>query len=222
MKYILRDISTISAHGMRLYNVSDGVYYPSITTVLGSTVPEEKKKSLESWRDSIGHAEADRIGLEAATNGTEVHEIIEKYLNGDKSAADSGHYSRDQIMSFNAIKAQLSYIDEVWAQEAALYSHELGVAGRCDCIGIHRGMPAIIDFKTSSKLKKSKDIQDYYLQLTAYGIMFNEMYGTDISRGVIIMVSAKSFPQEFRINLKDFEQQLKGRVSQFYATFLNQ
>lgn len=222
MKFIPKDIQSISQEGMRLYNISDGVYYPSITTVLSGTVPEEKKKSLQAWRDSVGHAEADRISLEATTNGTAVHEIIEKYLNGDKAAADDGVYSKAQISAFNAIKVKLSEINEVWAQEAALYSHELGVAGRCDCVGLYKGNPAIIDFKTSSKFKKAKDIEDYFLQLTAYGIMFDEMYGTSICHGVILMVSAGSFPQEFRINLKDFEHKLKDRVSQFYASLLNQ
>lgn len=221
MKFLLQDIPSVSQDGMRLYNVSDGVYYPSITTILSATVPEEKKKSLEEWRNSIGHAEADRIGLEATTNGTAVHEIIEKFLNGDSTAADSSLYTKDQISAFNAIKVKLSGITEVWAQEAALYSHELGVAGRCDCVGIYKGKPAIIDFKTSSKFKKAKDIEDYFLQLTAYGIMFDEMYGTNIEHGVILMVTDKSFPQEFNINLNDFTQKLKNRVSKFYSSLLD-
>lgn len=222
MKFVLQDIQSISQDGMRLYNVSDGIYYPSITTILSATVPEEKKKSLEAWRNSIGHAEADRIGLEATTNGTAVHEIIEKFLNGDAAAADSSLYTKDQISAFNAIKVKLTGITEVWAQEAALYSHELGVAGRCDCVGVYKGKPAIVDFKTSSKFKKAKDIEDYFLQLTAYGIMFDEMYGTHIEHGVILMVTDKSFPQEFNVSLNDFRQKLQNRISQFYSSLLDQ
>lgn len=222
MKFAVKDLQSQSYEGMRVYTVSDGVHYPSITTVLGATIPEDKRASLEGWRKSVGDTEADRISLEATTFGTAVHEVVEKYLNTGIPPVEQDGYSRDHIAAFNVLKPKLKSITEVWVQEAALFSHRLAVAGRCDCIGIYKGVPTIIDFKTSSRLKQAHQIQDYFLQLAAYAVMFNEMHSTDISRGTILMVSDRAFPQEFNVDLRDYTGALELRVHQFYERFLTQ
>ncbi len=210
------DISTISFQGMRLYVVGEN-YYPSITTVLGKSAPLEKTESLNKWRDSIGHEEADKITKEAAESGTTVHAIIEKFLK--KEPIDRQQYDEKAMKGFLALKVPLSKVSEVWGQEVALFSDTLGIAGRCDCIGIYENKPCIIDFKTSRRIKNEAYINDYFLQLTAYSIMHNEMFGTKIMDGVIIMSSGFGFPQIFKKNLLQYYDSLKNRVYEFYKIF---
>ena len=63
----------------RRYLTTNGEAYPSVTTVL-SILSEE---SIAKWRKRVGEAEANKISSRAATRGTAVHDIIEKYLNND-------------------------------------------------------------------------------------------------------------------------------------------
>lgn len=201
---------------MRLYVVGEN-YYPSITTVLGKSVSQEKVESLNRWRDSIGHAEADRITLEAAESGTAVHAIIEKFLK--KEQINKSDYDEKSMKGFLALKVPLSKVSDVWGQEVALFSETLGIAGRCDCVGVYENKPCIIDFKTSRRIKHEDDINDYFLQLTAYSIMHNEMFGTKIVDGVILMSSGFGFPQMFKKNLLQYYDSLKNRVYHFYKIF---
>lgn len=216
MAFQYHDINTVSFNGMRLYVVGEN-YYPSITTVLGNTSPAEKIESLNNWRNSIGHEEADKITKEAAESGTTVHAIIEKFLK--KEPIDRLQYDEKAMKGFLALKIPLSKVSEVWGQEVALFSEKLGIAGRCDCIGVYENKPCIIDFKTARRLKHEEDINDYFLQLTAYSIMHNEMFGTKIVDGVILMSSGFGFPQIFKKNLVQYYDKLKTRVHQFYKTF---
>ena len=203
----------------RFYQTPAGLFYPSITTVLGDTVSAEKTESLKNWAKSIGEETAKAKTLEATTKGTAVHLLVERLLKGEELFKAEETYDENMISSFNCLRPYLKKIDSVWGQEVALYSHALQVAGRCDCIGIYKGIPSIIDFKTSSRLKNSKDIEDYKLQLCAYAIMHNEQFNTDIKTGIILMSSLNGFPQEFTVNLEEQKPKLQARVNQFYLNF---
>jgi len=208
-------VKALSFKGKRFYQNAAGKFYPSITTVLGGTTPPEKAKALLSWQMSLGKDVAQKKTQDAADHGTAVHLMIERYLK--KEELDQGEKFPSTVVSaFNALKMKLNSIEEVWGQEVALYSDLIEVAGRCDCIGVYKGKPCIIDFKTSGRLKGEKDIEDYRLQLTAYSIMHNELFGTDIADGVILMTSDGGFPQEFRVNLLDYVDKLVERVDLFY------
>lgn len=215
MKFDYKEMSTHAVDGMRLYAASKDKYYPSITTVLGKTQSKEKIAALDNWRNAIGADEAERQTQHAATKGTGVHLLIERYLKKEP-LIQGDEFSPEMMSGFNCLKLKLDKIDEVWGQEVPLYSNLLAVAGRCDCIGVYKGVPCIIDFKTSRRIKGKDDIEDYYLQLTAYSIMHNELFDTDISQGVILMSSGEGFPQEFRVNLLDYVDKLISRVDQFY------
>lgn len=214
MKFEYPEINTEAIDGMRFYNTPEG-YFPSVTTVLGGTMPEEKAKALKNWANAIGQSKAKSITQAAADRGTAVHLMIERHLNGEPPFS-AGEFEQAWINSFNALKLKLKQINEIWCQEKALFSTILGMAGRVDCIGIYKGEESIIDFKTSSKLKSQKDIEDYRLQLTAYSIMHNEMFGTNINKGIILMTSDAGFPQEFSVNLTDYVDPLCDRIVEFY------
>ena len=111
-------------------------------------------------------------------------------------------------------------IDEVWGQEVVLYSLIEKIAGRCDCIGVYKGVPSIIDFKTSMRLKGYDNIEDYKYQLAFYALAHNEMFGTSINQGVILMVTNDGFPLEFLVDLNKYYDKLKLRIAMFYQKLL--
>lgn len=208
---------------MRWYKTPSGKFYPSITTILGTTAPEEAKKSLENWRNSLGHAKADAYSKSRADHGTNVHLLAERYLKKEQVDAPIGGQPVPQqdFIAFNALKLKLDKIEKVWGQEVALYSDFFEVAGRCDLIGEYKGRPVIIDFKTAGRIKSDKDIGDYKLQLCFYGMAHNEMFGTDIQDGVVLMVAQNGFPLEFNFKLEDYVEPLHKRTQEFWAGIVN-
>ena len=176
----------------RKYATPDGHRYPSVTTVL-SILSEE---FIQRWRARVGEEEANKISHRASTRGTAVHECIEKYLDNDENYAEG--YMPHIIDNFNAVKPVLDKrIGTIYLQEAALYSEHLGLAGRVDCVGEFDGVLSIIDFKTSKKLKKKDWITNYFIQESAYAIMWEERTGTPIVNLVTIITVDNEEPQVF-------------------------
>jgi genome maintenance exonuclease 1 len=79
-------------------------------------------------------------------------------------------------------------------------------AGTTDCVGVWNGEPAIIDFKQSLKHKKREWITDYFCQLGSYALAHNEMFGTDIKKGVILMCVQDGTYLEFIVEGKEWEK----------------
>lgn len=219
MKYEYRDLETISVDNRRWYHVEGDLYYPSITTILGQTVSAEKKSRLDAWRQSIGAEKADKVLKDAGERGTAVHLMCEKFLQGHPDPTENQH--PDHIKLFNSIKLHVKKINEVWGQEAALYSHVLQVAGRTDLIGVWNGIPSIIDFKTSLRSKTDKEIEDYWVQVTFYALAHNEMFGTDIMHGVVIMAVENNLPLIFKKDLLPYVSILADRIDKFYTSLIN-
>jgi hypothetical protein len=46
--------------------------------------------------------------------------------------------------------------------------------------------------------------------------MHNELFGTEITDGVILMTSAGGFPQEFFVDLTKYVEPLVKRIDEFY------
>lgn len=178
------ELEAIMVDGRRLYPTPSGGKYPSITTVLG--VCPKKRKKLAEWREREGHENAQRKSVRAATRGTDFHKMVEDLLNNCYNEENfKGKYL--PLMMFRNATPTLNRITKVYLQEAALYSDHLEVAGRVDCIGEFDGIPSIIDFKTSEKEKREEWMEDYYVQETAYGCMFYELYNTRIKQLVTIV-----------------------------------
>jgi ATP-dependent exoDNAse (exonuclease V) beta subunit len=216
MKFDYPEMTTVPFSGMRFYETPSGKFYPSITTVLGGTASEEKTTALKKWQTSLGADKAQQKTQEAADRGTAVHLLCERFLNKEELFKPNEKFNLDDVKCFNALKLKLNKVEEVWGQEVALYSDLIELAGRCDLLGIYKGKPCIIDFKTSVSIKNESRIEDYKLQLCAYSIMHNEMFNTNITHGVILMSSAGGFPQEFNVNLLDYVEPLIERINAFY------
>ncbi len=173
------DLEVETGKNGRKYVTPTGESYPSITTVLGVL----SRDSIAAWRARVGEEEANKISHKATTRGTAVHDIVEKYLDNEELPEVMPHV----MASLTNLKPSLSRIGKIFAQEAPLYSKHLGVAGRVDCVGEFDGVPSIIDFKTSKKVKKKEWIYSYFMQEAAYAIMWEERTGMPITNLVTIM-----------------------------------
>lgn len=162
----------------RFYETPSGRNYPSVTTVTGF----QSKQSIIEWRNRVGEQEATRISRRASNRGTRIHTLCEDYLLGKPVQPD---FFDQEI--FKSIIPHLNKIDNVHALESPLYSHHLQVAGTVDCIAEYEGKLAVIDFKTSAKLKERDWIKGYFLQTSAYAVAFEELTGIPVGRMVIIM-----------------------------------
>ena len=174
--------------GKRLYACPDGSKVPSVTTILDKTKSEESKQALQNWRKSIGEKKAQEITTEAAGRGTRMHKFLEDYIKGEslKESVTNPYAQQSLIMAQKVIEVGFPKIERVWGSEVPLYFPEL-YAGTTDCVGIHDGDESILDFKQTNKPKKLEWIDDYFLQLTAYALAHNEVHGTKIRKGVIMM-----------------------------------
>lgn len=197
---------------------------PSITTVLSVSQPAEKVASLEAWRNSLGHEQAAKKTKEATDHGTIVHLLVERFLKNEELMAPTseGTITPMDVLAFNSLKIDLKNITEIWGQEQALYSNELEIAGRFDCIGCYKGVPSVIDIKTAGRIKSEADIEDYKLQLAFYAKAHNELFGTNIDQGVILMAANRGFPERWVIKLSPHIEALKQRSAIFWQKVLAQ
>lgn len=232
-KYNYRALTRKQVDGKRLYSTPDGNAVPSVTTILDKTKSEEKKQALRNWKKRVGEAKAQEIVTEAAGRGTRMHKWLEDYCLVDeiKPPGSNPFSKQSHRMAEVVIEQGLCNVDEYWGMEVPLYFPQV-YAGTTDCVGIHNGSPAIMDFKQSNKPKKEEWIDDYKLQLCAYAEAHNEVYGSDIKKGVVLMcvkpdtnemgqIIKDPVYQEFIIEGEEFDYWRKQwwvRVEQYYLS----
>jgi genome maintenance exonuclease 1 len=187
-KFDYQPMSRVTEDGQRLYATPDGKRLPSVTTVLDRTKPEEKKAALNEWRRRVGVENAQKITTEAANRGTRMHTYLEDYIKQgqlrDRGSNPFGWASH--AMAQTVIEDGLRNVNEIWGVEIPLYFPSL-YAGTTDGCGLHLNEESILDYKQTNKPKREEWIEDYYLQLTAYALAHNEVYGTNIRKGVVLM-----------------------------------
>jgi len=210
-----------SVDGRRMYSTPDGLAVPSVTTILDKTKPEQAKKALREWKKRVGETKAAEITKEAAGRGTRMHAWLEQYVKEDRiDEPGSNPYSQQSHKMANIIVEQgLCNATEFWGTEVPLYFPQV-YAGTTDCLGVYNGKPAILDFKQTNKPKKTEWIGDYFMQLCAYAAAHNEVHGTDIKQGVILMCSKDFQYQTWTIEGEDFEEysrQWWTRVGEYYG-----
>ena len=217
-------MSRVEVDGKRRYATPDGEKLPSVTTVLEATKSEESKKALQEWRNRVGHQKAQEITTEAAGRGTRMHKWLENYVKtGETGEPGSNPYSRQSHQMAHSIISQgLSNCTEFWGTEVSLYFPEV-YAGTTDLVGVHNGDEAIMDHKQTNKLKKREWIEDYFVQTAAYATAHNEVWGTNIRKGVIFMCSADNIYQEFIIEGNEFDKYTSlwfERLEKYYTKFV--
>ena len=165
------------------------------------------------WRKRVGEEEANRVSSKATSRGTAVHSMCEDYLNNKKVEMGT---KLDAYEMFLSIKPELHRINNIHYQEAALWSKQLGMAGRVDCIGEFDGVLSVIDFKTSKKEKKTAEIEDYFWQTAAYALMYEEMIGQQIDDLVIVMAVENGTPLIFKQKTSDHIDGLAKAIDYYH------
>ena len=204
------DLIAVTKDSGRVYTDPNNNTYPSITTVL-SILSED---AIKAWRARVGEEEANRISKTASNRGTAVHDLLERYVNNE---SDFDKEVEPHIMqSFYDVKPVLDKcLTKVYSQEAGLYSERLGVAGRVDCVGEWNGIDSIIDYKTSKKLKKKEWIDSYFMQSTAYAIMWEERTGIPINQIVVVIAVDNEEPQIFIEKRENWTERLIQTIAKY-------
>ena len=176
----LPEIKQINIDGKRHYETPHGTFI-SITTLLSSLTPTE----ILDWRESVGDDVANYVMRVAATRGSKLHNIVESYLSNEPQNDLVGEHGVLAAGLFNLMRPALDKIDKIRALEQTLYSKNLSVAGRTDCIADFDGNLSTIDFKTTSKIRDETN-ENYLLQATFYATAWEEQTGERIKQIVII------------------------------------
>jgi genome maintenance exonuclease 1 len=196
---VLPTLTRQTTESGRKYFTPEGNAYPSITTVLSILGKEE----IIAWRKRVGEEEANKVSRQASTRGTAVHKLAEDYV--DNKPDWKGKHMPSNIATFNTLRPILdARLNNVWMQEAFLYSDKLKTAGQVDCIGEWDGVLSIIDFKTSKRVKKEEDITNYFIQMCFYAAAFLERTGIAIKQAVVVMAVDDNEPLIFKVNTFDY------------------
>ena len=186
------DLDSVTSKRGRRYIDPSGIEYPSVTTIL-KILSED---SIRKWRKRVGEEEANRVSSRASSRGTQVHSIVEDYLNNE----DTRDYFPHVKQSLQNLRQYLINLSEGSLVSKLLFLVAILVCmlGRCDCIAEFDGVPSIVDFKTSRRVKKKEHISNYFAQASAYAIMFEERTGLAIPNTVIVMDVDESKPIVFK------------------------
>lgn len=209
------DMKAVTTDSGRLYKTPTGKKYPSVTTVLSSY----GKKELFEWRERVGAEEANKIAAKASRRGTALHTVCEKYLLNEMTSMKLASMLPTTKELFYKIKSRMdASITTVHCLEQALYSDELQIAGRVDCIAEWDGKLSVVDFKSSTNQKKKEKIGNYFMQCTAYAMMYEEIVGTPIEQIVVLIGTENGDGQVFVENKTDYVDNLKFYVKKHYES----
>ena len=204
-------------NGGRHYDIGN-TKLPSVTTILSACQSDEKKASLAAWKARMGDKAADAVRDTAAERGTAMHTYLEHYLDGTGYKDLTPLGKQAEVMANKIIESGLGDLEELWGLETTLYYPDL-YAGATDVVGIYAGQPAIIDFKQSNKPKRREWILDYFEQLGAYTMAHNQVYGTKIQSGIVLMCTKDFLFQKFEVSGREFvrhQHAFLRKVDQYY------
>jgi len=202
-------------HGSRIYDFN-GMRMPSVTTILSKT---KDQSFLTAWKNKVGHENAERIKNHSASRGTAMHKFLEKHVDGI-GYDDLTTLGREaKAMANKIIEDGLSQVSEYYGSEVMLYYPDL-YAGSTDLVCMHDGMETIVDFKQSNRPKREEWVQDYYLQIAAYAMAHDSVYGSNIQQGVIMVCTPDLYYQEFKCEgekMKHYRYEFLKRLSQYHG-----
>ena len=203
------ELKTENIEGKRHYVTPDGNKYISITTLLSNL----SKAGIQKWRERVGEVEANRISTKASRQGTRVHSICESYIKNEDGFLDGR--MPNEVEMFQSINPLLDKIDNVHVTEGALYSDELKIAGRTDLIAEFDDELAVIDYKTSRKIKTWDMCHSYFMQGAFYAHAYEERTGISINNIVIIMAVENEKPLLFRETKDRWMEPLKSVIYKY-------
>ena len=202
----------------RVYLTPDGERLPSVTTILSAT---KDMTALNEWKQRVGEENAKRITTEAAGVGTAMHSNLERFLAGiQRQPGNNPVHVQANAMADVIIENGLKDVNEVWAMEQSLYFPGL-YSGTTDLVAVYKDNSCIADYKQTNKPKKEEWVEDYKMQLIAYILAHNEVYGTEIREGHVFMCSRDLQYQQFDLWPADFNKYQDlwlNKVEEYYAS----
>ena len=180
--------------GKRVYEISN-YRLPSVTTILGAT---KNQDFIKKWKAKVGEQEAERIKNVSSARGTSMHKFLESYITdvGYDDLTELGCQARP--MAEKIMEVGLAPVSEYYGSEVTLFYPGL-YAGSTDLVCSHNGMETIVDFKQSNRPKREEWIEDYYMQIAAYAMAHDYVYGSQIKQGVIMVCTPDLYYQEFKV-----------------------
>ena len=211
------EMSAEMVEGKRVYLTPTGHHYPSVTTVIGNNAA--KKVGIAKWRARVGEKAANAKTTRATGRGTKYHSIAEDYFNNDLDLKKYKSHPLPVLM-FHHSRPTLDRINNIYLQEAALYSKHLEIAGRVDCIAEFDGVLSIIDFKTAAEPKREKYLYDYFVQETAYACMLQENYGLSVKQ-LVTIVACENGETQVKVlpPKKEFFMKLMSYISEYQEQY---
>lgn len=204
------ELQRVDSPSGRYYVTPEGKNYPSVTTFLSKT---DDSNYIAEWRNAVGDAEADRVSRRASTRGSQLHENAEAYLRNKPVIIPKVRMLDLSLM--RGIIPALNRINNVKLLESQLYSHAFKLAGTVDCVAEFDGELAVIDFKTSGKIKGKEEIDNYFIQTAIYSWMIEERYGIRIPKLVIIIAEEFGNAKVYVENRKNWFDALKAKLIKF-------
>jgi len=200
--------------GTRVYDI-DNYRLPSVTTILGAT---KNKQFLKDWIAKKGEKEAERIKNHSSSRGTCMHKFLEHYILGTGCVDLTAIGQEARPMADKIIEIGLAPVEEWYGSEVMLHYPGL-YAGSTDLVCLHNGMETIVDFKQANRPKKAEWIEDYYLQIAAYALAHDYVYGSEIEQGVIMVCTPDLYYQEFKTSgseLKAWKHKFLKRLDMYH------
>ena len=196
--------------GVRYYTLPSGKKAPSITSITSFY----NRQIFKNWREKVGEEQANKITKVATDRGTKFHDLVEKYLLNEDINSLKNVLPTTKAR-WIAARDALNNIDNIHALEKPLYSEYFGIAGRVDCIAEYEGELAVIDYKTSKKIKPEKWLENYFVQETAYACMYFEMTGISVKKIVTLMVADNG-------DVKVYEKRNKGEYIKLLTKYIKE
>jgi len=213
-KYNYVHAAANTQRGSRTYSVS-GMNLPSVTTILAKT---KDQTYLRRWRKKVGDEEAERIFNLSSKRGTAMHKFLENHIKGTGYDDLTEIGIEAKAMANKIINEALTPISEYYGSEVTV--HYTGLyAGSTDLVCMHNDMETIVDFKQSNRPKKQEWVEDYCLQIAAYAMAHDFIYGSNIRQGVIMVCTPDLYLQEFRFQdaeMREWRHKFLARLSHYY------
>ena len=206
--------------GTRVYEINN-YRLPSVTTILGAT---KNQQFLKDWKAKVGEAEADRIKNLSSRRGTSMHKFLEHYVLGTGYDDLTELGQKAKAMAQKVIDIGLTPVEEYYGSEVMLHYPGL-YAGSTDLVCMHNGLETIVDFKQSNRPKQKEWVEDYYLQIAAYAMAHDYVYGSKIRQGVIMMCTPDLYYQEFKIQdseLRGYKHKFLKRLDMYHDLIFNE
>lgn len=213
-RYNYLEAKRIEEHGSRTYDIN-GNRLPSVTTILSRT---KDQQFLKEWKAKVGEKKAEEIKNLSSKRGTSMHKYLENYIlgKGYEDLTDLGQESKR--MAEKVIEVGLLPVSGYYGSEVTLHYPGL-YAGSTDLVGVHNDMDTIIDFKQANRPKRAEWIEDYFMQIAAYAMAHDYVYGSKIRQGVIMVCTPDLYYQEFKVQdaeLRQWKHKFLKRLNQYY------